>query len=173
MGLFVVALTIYSGLKRRAARVDEAADDLAGRFAARRGLLPEVEALARRHELPEVSDRLAALRLRAHVSPAFMDQANLDEDVRRCLDEMIGTDSLPGVPAEEVRPLRRRLEQTDVDVSSGLRGYNMAVTDLNEARSLLPAALVARIAGLGGRPLVDGARRPAVRSRADAAHHRP
>lgn len=173
MGLFVVALTIYGGLKRRAARVDDVAADLAGRFAARRDLLPEAEALARRHELPEVGDRLAALRARAVASLAFTEQADLDEDIRRCLDETIGRDSLPGVPAEDVLPLRRRLEQTDVDVSSGLRGYNMAVTELNEARSLLPGALIARLAGLGDRPLVDGVRHPAVRSRADAALRRP
>jgi hypothetical protein len=173
MGLFVVALTIYSGLKRRAERVDEAADELAGRFTARRGLLPEVEEFARGHAAPEVGDRLASLRARAGASRAFTAQAELDVDIRRCLGEVLGRGALPGVPAERVLPLLRRLEQTDVDVSSGLRAYNMAVTELKQARSLVPGALVARFVGLGDRPLVDGASRLPVRSGAGAADRRP
>lgn len=172
MGLFLVSLTIYSGLKARGQRVDEAADDLERAFASRRDLLRDAERLVDGPAPPEGAGHLIGVAERAAATRDIVAWAAIDAGVRRSLADLLDGGARPDVPGGILAELRQRLEQTDAAVSSGRRSYNTAATEFNQARSLVPAALVARIARLADRPLLGGSDGLPDRPAADAAARR-
>jgi hypothetical protein len=59
-----------------------------------------------------------------------------------------------GEPGRLAEALERRLHDTDRAITDALRAYNSAAAEFNHARSLVPAAFVARVPGLGERELL-------------------
>jgi hypothetical protein len=154
MGLFLVGLTLYSGLASRARIVDEAADGLGSACAARQALLADATRLAPEGAGSPDAVHVAGRSERAAGQREIVGLAQLDAEVRRQLAHLLSSAALHAVPDQMLAELRRRLQWTDADVSGAVRRYNVVVTEFNQARSLVPAAFVARIAGLAERPLI-------------------
>lgn len=147
MGLFVVALTIYSGLTNRARRVDEAARALSGPFASRLGLLDDAEQLAVSSGRGDLAEQARQLRLRVPPVEQLDERAAWDAESRACL---------AGIAAGAPPAFAARVEEIERAVPAAIRAYNDAVTEFNQSLSLLPAALIARVAGLDARRLLRG-----------------
>lgn len=155
MGLLLAALTIYTGLSDRSRSVDRAGVALAAAFARRRALLADLEVPPPGG--PGTGERLADLRARATADRPLGEWASFDVEVSRFLGDVLAAEDPrrpPEVPGAEAHS--RRLEDVEAAVSAALAAYNRAVAEFSRARSPLPAALVARVAGLRERSPLGG-----------------
>ena len=156
MGLFIVGLSLYGGLKRKAERADLAADALVALFAARRDLMPEVEAISAELARMGACAQPEPPHSLRETSAALADIAGVDASLRRFAAHVTGEAARARLSPGRLATLERRLQEADVAIAGALRAYNVSATEFNDARSLVPAALVARLSGLGERALLDG-----------------
>ena len=150
MGLFVLWLTIRTGLETRRRRVDEQAAGLDAALEHRWHLAEEIACALRE----------AAPALAAELGQAFFGgagvagRADRNARVAMSLDRVLAGAEDAGVAPETIAGLRDRARDADGRVSVAARGYNAAVTDLNGALAVVPALLVARFSRIAPSPLL-------------------
>lgn len=157
MGLFLVGLTVYGNLRNRAERADRARDALVTSFSSQQLLLPEFETLTRDLTARAVQAGASESEPTLPGPPPSVPSTGLEEWVAfdraflRFAGDALARASRLEPDSPRVGLLQTRLSENERAIADALRAYNSAATEFNDARRLVPAAVIARVAALSER----------------------